>query len=299
MNFPRGRRMSWHKSAGCGCKINLRLKVTAKRPDGFHELSTLFYPLDEPGDMLEVSGGTPGMSLRVPGFPELENEKNLVWRAAEAYSLAAGVSSEWHFVLHKKTPFAAGLGGGSADAGAVLKLLNDHYQALSPEDLSRIALPLGADVPFFLERKAAWATGVGEKLEFLPEPVKIPEVVIVFPGFPVSAKWAYTHLAPEYIGVDGSEIKESFKQAFSAPESADWQSLCRNDLAFALWKKFPLLRIIREELIAAGAAAVQVSGSGSSLFALFHRGAVEAADRIRSKFGNMAGFQVFPGRDSL
>ncbi len=288
--------MSWYDSAGCGSKINLRLKVTAKRADGFHELATLFYPLAEPGDVLEISGGKAGLSLRVPEFPELENERNLVWRAAEAYSQAAHIVPEWHWVLHKNTPVAAGLGGGSADAAAVLSMLNARYHALTPEALAAVAVKLGADVPFFLEKKAAWATGIGEKLEFLPHPVNVPDVLIVFPGFPVSAKWAYAHLFPENTGADVPDIKERFAAAFAAPTEAEWQTLCRNDLAPALWRKFPLLTLLRDELLDSGAAAVQISGSGSSLFALYHHGITDAAERIRSKFGGMAGFQVFTGK---
>ncbi len=288
--------MSWHDSAACGCKINLRLKVTARRTDGFHELSTLFYPLDEPGDIVEISDGGREMSLSVPEFPELENGNNLVMRAAGLYRRVSGISGNWHFVLHKKTPIAAGLGGGSADAAAVLQMLNARYKALSPELLAECALQIGADVPFFLTRQAAWAGGVGEKLEFLPDPVRIPEVLIVFPGFPVSAKWAYTHLLPEYIGEDVPEIRNAFSVAFADPRNADWQRLCRNDLAPALWKKFPLLDEIRQELYDAGAAAVQISGSGPSLFALFHNSSCEAAAIIRGKFSSLAGFQVFaPG----
>jgi 4-diphosphocytidyl-2-C-methyl-D-erythritol kinase len=287
--------MSWSEQINCGCKINLRLKITAKRADGFHELSTLFYPLDCPGDILEVSGGDPGMSLSVPGFTELEGSGNLVLKAAGLFAERSGIAPQWHWVLHKKAPIAAGVGGGSADAAAALRLLNNHYQAFDEKTLAEIAVSIGADVPFFLARKPAWATGIGEVLEIVEEDFAVPEVLIVYPGFPVSAKWAYTHMAKELISPDEPDIKARFMAAFAAPESADWDFLCRNDLAPALWEKFPLLGLLRDELSAAGALTVQVSGSGSSLFALFNGNAAAAAEKLHDKFGGMAGLRIFTG----
>lgn len=291
--------MNWHEQSNCGCKINLRLKVTARRPDGFHELSTLFYPLEFPGDVLEISGGSPGLSLNVPGFPELETPGNLVLKAAQLFAGLSGIDPEWSFTLHKYAPIAAGIGGGSADAACVLRMLNEHYRVFTPEKLAEIAVSLGADVTFFLTRKPAWATGIGEKLEFLETDPVLPEVLLVYPGFPVSAKWAYANMAPELISPDDPDIKNRFDSAFSEPAAAEWDNLCRNDLAPALWKKFPLLRSIRQKLISSGALTVQVSGSGSSLFALFAHGADKAAGMLKSEFGNMKQMRIFTGDKEL
>lgn len=286
--------MNWRDPLYCGCKINLRLKVTSRRPDGMHELSTLFLPLDFPGDTLELRDA-PQLTLTVPEFPELAAEGNLVYKAAKLFAETCGIAPQWHFILHKTAPIAAGLGGGSADAAAALRLLNARYEAFDTPNLAKLALALGADVPFFLTRQPAWATGVGEVLEMVPYPENLPEILIVYPGFPVSAKWAYTHLTPELISPEQAGIKADFTAAFAEPSSADWQALCRNDLAVALWKKFPLLTMLREELTSAGAAAVQVSGSGSSLFALFHRNSAAAAADLKNKFGHLHGFRIFTG----
>ena len=165
MNSPHGHRMKWHKSINCGCKINLRLKVTGKRADGLHELSSCFLYLPFPGDLLTVHDADT-LTLECPGFPELENKSNLVWRAAELFAAAAGIPPAWHITLKKCVPIAAGLGGGSADAGALFALLNEHYAALPQDELEKLAFSLGADVPFFLKRQSAWVTGAGEYFEY-------------------------------------------------------------------------------------------------------------------------------------
>jgi 4-diphosphocytidyl-2C-methyl-D-erythritol kinase len=102
-------------------------------------------------------------------------------------------------------------------------------------------------------------------------------------------------MAKELISPDEPDIKARFMAAFAAPESADWDFLCRNDLAPALWEKFPLLGLLRDELSAAGALTVQVSGSGSSLFTLFNGNAAAAAEKLHDKFGGMAGLRILTG----
>ena len=162
-----------------------------------------------------------------------------------------------------------------------------------------MALTLGADCPFFLHRKPAWAEGIGEQFSLIDQDLHLPETVIVYPGFPTSAKWAYTHLSKELISPEDADIKERFAQAFSAPETADWQSLCRNDLAPAVFGKFPLLEILREKLFALGAAAVQLSGSGSSLFALFFRDAATAAASLAAEYRDFDGMRIFTGGEEF
>jgi len=290
LSSPHGRPKKWHRSIECGSKINLHLKVTGRRPDGMHDLSSCFLFLNHPGDRLEVTGGEGSMTLECPGFPELANENNLLWRAGTAFAQAAGIKPEWKLVLEKKVPLAAGLGGGSADAGALLKLLNEYYSALDEENLTRLAFSLGADVPFFLHRRAAWVTGAGEYCRSIGKLPEIPHILIVNPGFPVSAKWAYSHLPAELIGADDPSAEENFVNG-----SVDWQEFCINDLAPAIFRKFPLLEIIKEQLYADGALAVQISGSGPSLFALFESAdeSAAAAVTVKKRFGAMEGMKFF------
>lgn len=274
----------------CGCKINLRLKVTGKRPDKLHTLSSCFLFLEHPGDTLEFSHcAGPGIFFDCPGFPELCGEKNLVYRAAALYAEKAGLAPAWKIVLHKHVPLAAGLGGGSAGAGGILSLLNSIYHSFTPEELNAVAFSLGADVPFFLHRRAAWVTGAGEFFEEIPELPPIPEILIVNPGFPVSAKWAYTRMAEELKTPDDAK----FKEEFISGKISSWSDFCRNDLAPALYEKFPLLVMMRSCLEELGALAVQVSGSGSSLFALFEKDVPEKAAAFRRKFSNLENLRIF------
>ncbi len=289
MSSRPGRRMKWHDEINCGCKINLHLKVTARRADGLHDLASCFVFLPFPGDVLSVSDGADSIVLACPEFPELANEKNLLWQAVEKFAAAAGIAPQWSITLHKKVPLAAGLGGGSADAGALLSVLNEHYRALDGKSLHELAFSLGADVPFFLHRKAAWVTGAGEKFEFPEKLPPLPEILIVNPGFPVSAKWAYTHMAPELIGADDPELRKDFL----AGRAFRTDFYC-NDLAPAVMKKFPLLTMLKRFLTGQGAFAVQISGSGPSLFALFAPGkAAAAAERLRAGFAGLENLRIF------
>lgn len=292
LNFPAGTPENKLFFINCGCKINLRLKVTGKRQDKLHDLSSCFLRLDEPGDRLTLSiSGTPGIDLSVPDFPELAGKNNLVYKAAELFAARSGIVPAWHIVLEKRVPIAAGLGGGSADAGGMLALLNRIYRSFSPEDLASLAFSLGADVPFFLNERSAWVTGAGEFFEYPENLPELPEILIVNPGFPVSAGWAYTHLAKELISADDLKYHDEF---FSG-KIKNYAEFCRNDLAPAIFDKFPLLRMIREHLAACGALAVQVSGSGPSLFALFESDAAKRAKELREKFSDFYNMRIFTG----
>ena len=249
-------------------KINLLLRVTGRTGNGFHELLTLFHPVPEAADEITADfGGAPGISVRcsLPGVPE--NEGNIVWRAAERFARARAIEPGWAFGIEKTIPVAAGMGGGSSDAGCVLALLDRRFPGLSHEELVRCAVSVGADVPFFLDPGDAAARGIGEKLEKL-SPLPVPPLLIVSPGFPVSAAWAYRHLErmtpPEQAEAELAALETALRRK-DFPAAA----LCANDLEHALFAKFPLLTMLRSSLEEAGALCVHVSGSGPVLFALF------------------------------
>ena len=262
--------MSFSVEISAGCKINLRLKVTSVRSDGYHDLDTIFLPVSFPCDRISMdfSAGE-GIAFECDAFSSQESGTNLAVKAAQLYADKARIAPQWKISLDKHIPIAAGVGGGSSDAAGVLKLLNDHFQKFSSSELAELALSLGADVPFFLEKRPVRARGVGEKFSDFVIPGKMPEILLVYPGFPVSAKWAYQALDPLYIGEGKTVAPEDYAAAFASPEKADWDELLRNDLAFALWKKFPLCRVIKYFILDHGGWCVQFSGSGSSLFALF------------------------------
>ena len=275
-------------------KVNLLLRVTGKRADGFHELVTLFHPVDSVSDGiradLESSEGIT-LACNAPGVPC--DESNLLCKAAAAFSKKAGLTPSWHFDLEKKIPAAAGMGGGSSDAGTVLRFLAEQFPKVSEEELKSLACSLGADVPFFLSPCDAVARGIGEKLELL-EKLPVPPMLAVFPNFPVSAAWAYRHLRKitpqeqaeeELAELAGSLRQKDFRRA---------ASLCANDLEDALFEKFPLLVQLRKTLLEQGALCVHVSGSGPTLFALFEESTSRkrAAELLGSPENLEAGFNI-------
>lgn len=269
-------------------KLNLFLAVTGRRGDGYHTLASLFWPLAAPGDRLtfEYHPQGSGIELHLSGAPADVpcDRRNLVFQAAEKYLERAGhPAGHLGFTLCKAIPSAAGMGGGSSDAAAVLKVMQEAFGLLTPEELAETALSLGADVPYFLNPQPALVTGIGETVEPLGGAAELPPVLVVSPRFPVSAKWAYTHL--DHAGLmSEEEAKRRIAELVAALENRDFVQagrLLHNDLARALYEKFPLLTLCRRRLLGLGACGAEVTGSGSSLFAFFKdEAARDEASRI-------------------
>ncbi len=267
-------------------KINLYLDILGRRPDGYHDIRTVFLPLPELTDTLAVEAGAPGIRLSCDNPEVPADARNLVWKAAEAFAAAAGVTPAWSFRLEKRIPAAAGLGGGSSDAAAALAGLNRlHGGVLPPETVRGLAAKLGADVPFFLNREtggaagreheprlvlapaAALGAGVGEILTPLP-PVRPLSLVLVNPLFPVATVWAYRNAGnvprPAAPPVEGLLAA----LADSATPLASVASGTCNALEHAVCRKFPLLAMLREALLELGCLAAHVSGSGGTVYGL-------------------------------
>lgn len=270
------------KTSRSGCKINWYLKVTGKRENGYHDIVTLFQYLESPSDTIEFDfAAAPGIKVFCddPALPQ--DLDNLAGKAAQLYAQKAGISPCWRIFIKKEIPSAAGLGGGSADAGTVLRMLEEQYGSQGKEKLLETAARIGADVPFFLSPGLVLAEGIGEKMTAFPLPEKLPPVLIIFPGFPVSARWAYCNMAKERITPAQENIAKELLSALQGNEISALAKLMHNDLEYALFDKFPLLEVLRQTLTLSGALRVMVSGSGSSLIALFadketrHRAAEE------------------------
>lgn len=249
-------------------KINLFLKIAGKLPNGYHEIDTVFLPLDTPSDEIDLTFCDEGGIIITSSVPEIPcDARNLCWKAVEAYGNKTGVDISCSMHIEKRIPVAAGMGGGSSNAATVLSILNSKFQLLSDDELAELALSLGADVPFFLKPHLSRATGVGEKLvpvEFEYEPLPI---VIVAPHFPVSAAWAYKHCCvADDCGVKGQmeEILDCVKD--NEPDKV--ALLVRNDLAIPLYEKFPILSTIKEQMLDSGALCAEVSGSGPTMFGI-------------------------------
>lgn len=248
-------------------KINLYLEVKGKRPDGYHELLTLFYPVSLSDTVtLEFNdSGKISAECDVPRVPL--DDSNLAVKAAKAYFAAIHQSCPGiRIILQKNLPVAGGMGGGSSDAGAVLRMLQQYTKnALSESELRKIALELGADVPFFLNPVPSLAGGRGELLEAVQFTRSLP-ILLLCSSFPVSAKWAYQHWNGTKHNPQ-SDVQQMIR-ALAESDFAEASKQLRNDLAPAVIQKFPILQQ-SSSLLAESGGQVLLSGSGPTLFALY------------------------------
>lgn len=244
-------------------KINLGLAVTGKLENGYHTLDTLFAALDV-GDTIRLEARDSGISLEVAGSDLAAGPENLVYRAAEMYLRAVGVSGGVRIHLEKRLPIAAGLGGGSSDAASTLLGLSRMFP--SNLNLPALAKSLGADVPFFLEGGARRARGIGEILE----PVALPRahLVLANPGVGISAREAYAGLRGRF----GPPLDlHGILKALGRGEAPPY----RNDLEIPVLEHYPIIFDVKRALENAGLYGALMSGSGSTCFGLA-RDAVQA-----------------------
>ena len=244
-------------------KVNLFLKITGQRVDGYHELVSVFVPVAL-YDKLKISKSEKGLEVYCTGRELPKGQDNLVNKAAISFFEKTGIRKGTKITLIKKIPISSGLGGGSSDAAATLKGLNQLWpNPLSKEDLERLALSLGADVPFFLLQKPAIARGIGEILQPIEN---FPSFwyVIVSPDLIVSTAWAYERTKLELTNNGNQNIMNSLKKGiFNIPD------LLFNDLERVTLVKYPFLCSIKDSLIKLGALGALMTGSGPSIFGLF------------------------------
>lgn len=253
-------------------KLNLGLNIVRKRPDGYHELETLFYPVGkyngtpenpEPFcDILEITQADK-TEFVFSGRPvDCPLEKNLVYKAWRIFKESYPELPEFRIQLEKHLPDGAGLGGGSADASAVLCMLNE--QCGSPFDdaqLAGMALKLGADCPFFIYNLPCYAEGVGEKLVATDVDLYGWWCLLVKPEVSISTKEAFAGVTP---GQPEFSLKETLQLS---PD--EWQGRMVNDFEGSLFPNHPVLPYIKEKLLESGAVYASMSGSGSTVFGLF------------------------------
>ena len=246
------------------CKINIGLNIISKRPDGFHNLETVFYPVAL-HDALEIVTATDGLfefhtsGLSISGEPE----KNL---CVKAYQL---LQSDFRLPavkmhLHKVIPMAAGLGGGSSDGAFALKLLNNLFDIrLNSEQLKDYARILGSDCAFFIENKSCYAFEKGDRFEPVPVDLSGLTLVIVIPDVHISTVDAYRNITPD---IPVQPIKELIKIPIG-----QWKGRLVNDFEIPVFKKYPVIREIKFALYEMGALFSAMSGSGSAVFGLFNK----------------------------
>jgi 4-diphosphocytidyl-2-C-methyl-D-erythritol kinase len=284
-------------------KLNLALAVTGKRPDGYHDLLTVFQAIDL-ADRVEVAAREePGIGLEVTGpEPAPAGPENLVVRAALAFARETGIEAGVAIRLTKRIPVGAGLGGGSSDAAATLLAMEALHAIDLGEDVRRrLALDLGSDVPFFLTGGTALGEGRGERLTPLPPPPPCAWVLIV-PPFPIPTADAFQAFdealeAPgggPYVSGDSGPVLPGLTGAaqkvrilIDALRQGEWGPFAGNlvnDLEIGVVRIQPRLASIKAEVLAHGPEALGLTGSGSAMFALF-RSQGEAAELARRGLG--------------
>jgi 4-diphosphocytidyl-2-C-methyl-D-erythritol kinase len=270
-------------------KINLYLRIVGKRPDGYHELETVMLPLDF-GDQITLKPCKSGLTLACdnPSLPT--DDSNLALRAAKRLVERYGGERGAKIALTKRTPLAAGLGGGSSNAAAVLRGLRQLW-GLPADDLTlhELAASMGSDVNFFLSDGAALCRGRGEKIETVPCRLS-GAILLVNPGFGISTKWAYENwakAAPESRLTAPPPEVSLLLRALAEDDLAGVSQCLFNSLEAPSIRKFPVLELIKKTMRDDGVAGALMSGSGATVFGLFSdaEAAKRSAANVRGRFG--------------
>jgi 4-diphosphocytidyl-2-C-methyl-D-erythritol kinase len=285
-------------------KINLGLRIVGRRDDGYHELESLFLPLEladrielgaELGERGAVELAVEGAGSCVPGGAE-----NLAVRAASSFLRVSGLTARLRIRLQKTIPVSAGLGGGSSDAGAVLRGLVELFPGAVPS-LADLALELGADVPFFLDPHPARVAGIGEKIELL-EDLPGLSVVLLLPEAPLSTAQVYSAWDASGAALT-PPVADSTMPMLSALRRLqtdtgrisveEWAEALRNDLEPVSARLCPGITGLSQRMREAGAAAVGMSGSGPTVFGLFeNESKAKKAEREVSSRGSERVFRT-------
>ena len=247
-------------------KVNLYLRITGRRDDGYHLLDTLMVPISL-GDDVEISrtdGGPESLTLRSDDSELPLGEENTVHKAVRAFRERTGRRDPLAVHVRKRIPVGAGLGGGSTDAAAALRGLNDLLgTGLSVEELTALAVSVGADVPFFVRGEAARARGIGERLS-PAGPLPGLWMVVLFPGFPVSTAWVYRNFRSKLTKPPNNN---NLNRKLDTPHEV--AEVLVNDLETVTIGRYPRIARLKDRLNESGAMGSLMSGSGSAVFGLF------------------------------
>lgn len=274
------------KSITANAKVNLFLDVLNKRNDGYHNIGTLFQAIDFGDELVAHRLNTPEILIQSNIQVSDKPEQDLIYRAAKAIQEYYQIEQGVRFLVNKRLPMGAGLGGGSSDAAAAIKLCTELWDIpWNLNELIPLATKLGADVPFFLEGGTALAEGIGEELAWIPffEELKDKFVVILTPQSFVPTSVAYSHLKPS-----GDERWENFKQNLLL--ETDISSLAYNKFEEYVLPQYPDIQTLKHDLLQAGANFALLSGSGASVFAVFNQ--KEMAERALALFNPQCRFGI-------
>ncbi|MCC8143932.1 MAG: 4-(cytidine 5'-diphospho)-2-C-methyl-D-erythritol kinase [Tannerellaceae bacterium] len=256
-------------------KINLGLNIISRRADGYHTIETIFYPIPLK-EVIEI------VPAREPSFTQTgipvdgPAENNLILKAIAALQQRYTIPPlEIH--LLKAIPLGAGLGGGSADAAVTLKMVNELCELNIPEqELEKIAATLGADCPFFIRNKPVFATGTGNIFTPIDLSLAGYDLYVIKPDIFISTAEAYSAIIP---GKPEISLTEIVKRPVT-----EWKELMVNDFEPNVFKRYPEIGLIKEELYRSGAIYAAMSGSGSSVYGIFKKITEEDAAKMRHKF---------------
>lgn len=257
-------------------KINLGLNIVEKRPDGYHNLETIFYPINLQ-DALEVAikeNGDEEYALHISGLTlDGEAEDNLVIKAYKLLKKDFPQISPIDIHMYKHIPAGAGLGGGSSDAAHMLKLLNEKFAlGLTVLQMESYAACLGADCAFFIRNKPVFATGIGNIFEPVELSLKGYHIILIRPDIFVSTRDAFAQITP---GRPKISLKEIAKQPIES-----WKGEMKNDFEDSVFRKFPEIAAIKDELYDLGAIYAAMSGSGSSVYGIFKKPVENVEDKF-------------------
>ncbi len=252
-------------------KVNLTLDVRERMLDGYHLIQSVIQQVSLSDEVVVHLTEQEGILLDCtdPALPV--DSSNLAWKAAERYYERLGVPPRVHIVLRKRIPAQAGLGGGSSNAATVLRALNIlHGMPVTPEELCRLALSLGSDVPFFLQGGTALVEGFGEVITPLPAPIS-HTLLVVIPPVGVSTAWAYAQIdrEREIAGIVDLPPPRSPALMEALRAGLDWVPLMHNDFESVVLPAVPEIQQVKVQLMSSGAFAAMLCGSGSAVMGVY------------------------------
>jgi 4-diphosphocytidyl-2-C-methyl-D-erythritol kinase len=274
-------------------KINLGLKILGKRCDGFHNILSIFQTVNVYDTLLVSDSETPGLICDAPEVPL--GDDNLILRAEKVFLEFTGIDSRSHFHLTKKIPMGGGLGGGSADAAATLRGLKNLYHAetLSDMTIAEMSAKLGSDVPFLLREGTAVVSGRGENIFNVDWPFDFT-YVIVYPGFAISTKWAYNSLRKYSDNCCTYQDMVTHLREGKMEKVEFFKELV-NDFELIVLLEYPIVSEIKSIMLANGATAAVLTGSGSSMAGIFE----DEQEALKcSKILDIKGWRIFTAKKS-
>ncbi len=245
-------------------KINLGLKIIARRKDNYHDIETTLTTVNL-ADLLHIDEAVDGILIDAHGL-DIKPEDNSCFRAAQLFRREYKIEKGIKIQLTKNIPVGAGLGGGSSDAAAALNGMNELFEIGAPDqELAAIAADIGMDVPFFMRGGAAYARGRGDVLRYFKLPKM--DIVLYYPGYSISTKWAYEEY--DRVGLTPSvDLNNIFEKEGKKKKRMRAGFSLHNDFEQIVFKRHPDLLDVKTHLLAEGAFLVSLTGSGSCMFAV-------------------------------